>query len=194
MTLARCRRDGDTDRSCAAAREGRVNRPGASAGRGYERHMRGSIVVALLCISSPAAFADGRDANMENVMAGPVFGFRLGGPPGGTRGVIGFEAGYGIGPERINLGFEYRGDTSFGYVELDPWAFVGASLGLGIDTNGDSHPVLGVWEGVPLHFHSYGCDPRDYRAIVTLAAGYRYTGIHELYFTVKAGASEPLCF
>jgi hypothetical protein len=156
--------------------------------------MRSAIILAVLCVASQAVAGDGRDANLENFMAGPVFGLRLGGPPGGTRGILGFEAGYGIGPERINLGFEYRGDTSFGYVELDPWAYVGASLGFGFDSHGDGHPVLGVWEGYPVVYAGYGCNPDDTRAVVSVAVGYRYTGIHELYMTVKAGASEPLCF
>lgn len=157
--------------------------------------MRGPIIFVMLCIvSGDAAAGDPRDADLDNVMVGPLFAIRLGGPPGGTRGVLGFEGGIGKGPERINLGFEYRGDTSFGYIELDPWLFVGASLGLGVDSNGESHPVLGVWEGFPVVYPGYGCNPDDARRIVTIAMGYRYTGIHEIYMTVKAGVSEPLCF
>ncbi|HZJ67761.1 MAG TPA: hypothetical protein VFD36_29860 [Kofleriaceae bacterium] len=154
-----------------------------------------SLVIGVLCIASSDAVAgDSRDADLDNVMVGPVFGIRLGGPPTASRGVLGFEGGIGKGPERINLGFEHRGDTSFAYIELDPWLFVGASLGLGVDSNGETHPVLGLWEGFPVVYPGYGCNPDETRGIVTVALGYRYTGIHELYMTIKAGVSEPLCF
>jgi hypothetical protein len=93
--------------------------------------MRSPVLIVVLCIvSSDAIAGEPRDADLDNVMVGPLFGIRLGGPPG----------------------------------------------------------------AVPLIYPGYGCNPDETRGIASLAVGYRYTGIHELYVTVKAGVSEPLCF
>lgn len=55
----------------------------------------------------------------------------------GPRAILGLEGGVEIGPERVNLGFTRRLDKTFTYIELDPWAFVGASLGFGVDSDGE---------------------------------------------------------
>ncbi len=149
------------------------------------------VVVALLVVSSARADADNR---FQNVLIGPVIGVRLGGREG-PRGVFGIEGGVGIGPERVNLGFEHRDDKLFGYVELDPWYVVGGSFGFGIDSDGDLAPVIGAWEGFPLRIPDCDFSNRAdaYGSAVTIAGGYRYTGVHELYVTIKAGVSQALC-
>src|SRR5262249_8500957 len=137
------------------------------------------VVVALLVISPPRADADNV---FQNVLIGPVIGVRLGGREG-PRGGFGVEGGVGIGPGRVNLGFEYRDDKLFGYVEFDPWYLVGGSFGLGVDSDGDLAPVLGAWEGFPLKIPDCDFSNRAdaYGSAVTIAGGYRYTGVHELY-------------
>jgi len=142
------------------------------------------IVLSLLALSSTRADADG-----TNWLIGPVIGIRLG-SYAGSAGVFGVEGGVGAGPERLNLGFEHRDDKVLGYIELDPWYLVGGSLGVGVDSDGEVQPVLGLWEGLPLKDTSCG---GGYQRQVTIAGGYRYTGVHELYFTIKAGVSEGLC-
>ncbi len=136
----------------------------------------------------PQARADARDG--KNVLIGPVLGLRLGSAPG-DRLILGVEGGFGIGPERFNLGFTHRLDHEFYYVELDPWYLLGASLGWGIDSNGDDHGLIGVWEGLPIAgADDVPCAGEDWYRIATLAGGYRYTGVHELYLTLKAGLTE----
>jgi hypothetical protein len=147
-----------------------------------------AIAVALLLASSARAEADA-----TNWLIGPVFGIRLGSSDGST-GVIGVEGGVGTGPERINLGFEHRAGKTLGYIEVDPWLFIGGTLGFGIDSDGDTQPVIGLWEGVPLKLPSCGIGYHQYGTTVSIAAGYRYTGVHELYVTIKAGVSQPICF
>jgi hypothetical protein len=149
-------------------------------------HLSVSTVLLALAASTPAQ-AD----EVRNFLVGPVFGIRLGGPPG-PRAIVGIEGGAGIGPERLNLGFTRRLDKMFYYLELDPWLYIGASLGVGIDSDGEPHGIIGVWEGLPIIFPECEDDDGFHRA-VTIAAGYRYTGVHELYATIKAGASEQFC-
>jgi len=146
-------------------------------------------VIAVMIAAGARADAD----SLRNALIGPVFGLRLGGHAG-PRGVIGVEGGVGVGPERINLGFEYRDDKLFWYGELDPWYLIGVSLGIGVDSDGEAHGVLGVWEGVPLVLP--GCEVRgdDFGRAVTLSGGYRWTGVHELYVSMKAGQSQSFCF
>lgn len=145
------------------------------------------IAIALLVISSTRVDADG-----VNVLAGPVFGLHFGGATN-SHSVFGFEGGAGLGPERVNLGFEYRDRKGFGYVELDPWYILGVSLGAGIDSDGALHPVGGIWEGIPLKFPDCEESNTGFQPTVTLSAGYRYTGVHEIYLSIKAGASQNLC-
>jgi hypothetical protein len=149
--------------------------------------MRAAAAAALL-----AAFA-GRAAakDPESWLAGPIIGVRLGAEDGHSRGIIGLEGGYGIGPERVNGGGEWRDGVGFFYLQLDPWLYVGGTLGVGVDARGEAHGVLGVWEGSPVVYPS-SCD--HFGATVTAAAGLRWTGVLELYLTVKAGASVPVCF
>jgi len=146
-----------------------------------------AIVLVLLVISSSRVDAEN---DTRNVLIGPVLGIRLGGHDG-PRGVFGVEGGVGIGPQRLNLGVEHRDGKLFSYIEIDPWFVLGGSVGVGIDSDGEAAPVLGLWEGIM--FKPYGCSDR-YETAVTMAAGYRYTGVHELYVTVKAGESQPVCF
>ncbi|TMQ11935.1 MAG: hypothetical protein E6J91_21895 [Deltaproteobacteria bacterium] len=147
-----------------------------------------AITIALLVASGARAEADG-----TNWLVGLVFGIRLNGP-GGAGGVIGVEGGVGAGPERINLGFEHRAGKTLGYLEVDPWFVVGGTLGLAIDSDGNPEPVLGLWEGAPLKLPSCGIGREHYDTTISIAGGYRYTGVHELYITIKAGISQPICF
>ena len=53
-------------------------------------------------------------------------------------------------------------------------------------------PVLGIWEGLPLDNHG-GCS--GWHDQITISGGYRYTGVHELYLTIKAGMMNGnVCF
>ena len=144
-----------------------------------------------MCCLVAIALGSVAHAEVRNVLIGPVFGIRLGGPAG-DRLTLGVEGGVGYGPERINMGFTHRLWKTFYYVELDPWLYVGGTLGVGIDSDGDPHPVIGAWEGIPLTFPE--CEGDGYFRAITIAGGYRYTGVHELYLTPKAGFSEEICF
>jgi len=148
--------------------------------------MRAAIVVlALLCCRAASA-----GDSLENWLAGPVVGVKLG-PHGGL--VIGVEGGGGVGPERFNLGFEHRDDHDVGYIEVDPWYLVGGTFGIGVQDDGKVKPVLGAWEAVPLAISGTGCD--GWRQVIVLSGGYRYTGVHELYLSLKAGWMDgTICF
>lgn len=145
------------------------------------------IAVVLVLGSSGRANADG-----QNALIGPIIGVKFGGPPG-PRGVFGIEGGVGLGPERVNVGFEHRAGKGFGYIELDPWLLIGASLGVGLETDGTIQPVLGLWEGVPVVAPSCDDFSTHYQPTITFALGYRYTGVHELYVSIKAGVGKNLC-
>src|SRR6185436_16758504 len=98
---------------------------------------------ALLAILVAAAFAaPARADGLANVLVGPVVGIQLSGRGGG---VIGFEGGVGLGPERINLGFEHRSDRDLYYLEFDPWLYIGGSFGFGIDSAGQPQGIIGLW-------------------------------------------------
>lgn len=147
------------------------------------------LAALLLAIAVPST---ARADDELNYLVGPVLGVRLGGPEG-NRGIWGLEGGVGWGPERINAGVTHRLDTLFGYVELDPWYILGGSLGFGVDANdGKVYPVVGLWEGIPLKYPD--CDGPGLHDAVTIAAGYRWTGVHELYVTVKAGKGPDFCW
>jgi hypothetical protein len=143
--------------------------------------------IAFLVVSSTPADADG-----VSLLIGPVVGLQFSGSTD-SHSVFGIEGGVGLGPERANLGIEYRDRKAFGYLELDPWFLLGASLGVGIDSGGEFHPVGGVWEGIPIKYQDCKENVHSFEAAVTLAAGYRYTGVHEIYLTVKAGVGQNLC-
>lgn len=146
-----------------------------------------TTVLLLVAMSSTRA-----DADSLSWMAGPVLGFRLGAAPG-PRGVFGVEGGAGWGPHRLNLGFEHRDHKQLGYLEFDPWFLLGASMGFGVDSDGEPQIVLGIWEGLPIGLERALACTDQYSAQATISAGYRYTGVHELYVTVKAGAAQPAC-
>ncbi len=149
-----------------------------------------SLIVTCAVIVTSATPSLAEDSG--NLLAGPVLGMRLGGPEG-DRWILGVEGGAGVGPERLNVGFTHRLGHMFYYAELDPWYLLGGSLGMGVDSFGKFHPVVGVWEGVPLT-GNIDCND-DWDTLVTLAGGYRWTGVHELYLTVKAGRSkDTFCF
>jgi len=149
--------------------------------------MRTLVILAVALTPRIAAAEDG-----ENWLVGPVLGVRLGAGAGSPL-VFGAEGGYGLGPERFNLGFEYRSEKLFFYGELDPWYILGGSFGVGVDEDGEAHPVLGVWEGIPILPLSPPCS--SWHNQVTLSGGYRYTGVHELYLSVKAGKLDGgFCF
>lgn len=137
-------------------------------------------------LAPPAAGAD----EARNALVGPLIGVRLGGREG-PRTLLGIEGGLGYGVVRLNAGFEYRADRGLAYVELDPWFVVGGTFGVGIDTAGELQPVVGLWEGAPLMWS--GCGDRGFGRAATIAVGYRYTGEHEVFATVKAGVGEPIC-
>jgi hypothetical protein len=144
-------------------------------------------LVAVIAMLAPAT-AGADDA--RNALVGPLLGVRIGGREG-TRGVVGVEGGVGYGVLRVNAGYEHRADRGFAYVELDPWFVVGATFGLGIDTEGEMQPVVGLWEGLPIE--GIICGGRGFQRAVTVAVGYRYTGEHELFATMKAGVAESTC-
>jgi hypothetical protein len=150
------------------------------------------LALLVLVLLSNVARAD--DGDLANVLVGPVIGVRLsGGEPGSSPLVVGLEGGVGYGPERVNVGFEHRSDHDFTYVEFDPWYIVGGSFGFGVDDNGDTHGVVGVWEGLPIIGNNASCN--GWHTSVTIAGGYRYTGVHELYLTAKAGQMRGnVCF
>lgn len=147
--------------------------------------MRAGIIALCLVWSGTASAGD----NLANWLAGPVVGVVLGGHGGG---VIGVEGGGGYGPERFNLGFEHRGNIEMAYVEVDPWYLVGGTFGIGVQSDGETKPVLGVWEGLPLQLGT-GCT--GWRQVLVISGGYRYTGVHELYASIKAGWMDgTVCF
>jgi len=151
--------------------------------------MRWLVVIGVLVAMGSPARADNELANW---LVGPVVGIRLSGPPN-DRTIIGLEGGVGAGPERLNLGFEHRSDHDFGYLEIDPWYILGGTFGVGMDDAGKASAVLGVWEGIPIADNNASCT--GWHSEITLAGGYRYTGVHELYITLKAGRMNGnVCF
>jgi hypothetical protein len=139
------------------------------------------LVVALAGVSNAGAE---ELVDCCNVLVGPVLGVAFGGEKEG-HGLIGIEGGVGAGPERLNLGTQYRDGETFTYVELDPWFWVGGSLGVGYGTRTGGHGILGLWEGVPGRGYE-NCE-RDSRFAMTLSLGYRWTGVHEIYLAPKVG-------
>lgn len=155
-------------------------------------NIRIAIALLAVAVATPDARAEGTLCDIVNLSGGPVLGVAFGGGSSGGTVVVGLEGGVGCGPERLNLGFEHRAGKGFGYIELDPWLFAGGSLGLGVDTDGAIQPVIGVWEGMPVTH--VGCG-KSWTPVATFSAGYRYTGVHEVYVTLKTGTfvDEPVC-
>jgi len=148
--------------------------------------------LALLLVMATGDHARAGDSlyDARNAMVGIVLGVQLG-HASGNRTIVGVEGGVGLGPERLNLGFEHRAGTSFSYVELDPWLLVGATIGVGVDGDGVAHPVGGVWEGLPLD--SIDCGD-GFGPMMSVSLGYRFTGAHELYVSLKAGIAHRFCY
>ncbi len=160
--------------------------------RRYEA-MRVAAAVTFATAVLAAVPSTARADEEWNWLVGPLVGVRLGGPKEGTRAVYGVEGGAGLGPERINAGASRRLDETFAYVELDPWYVIGATLGFGgVLETGKTYPVLGVWEGIPVKYPS--CEGPGLHPTVTLAGGYRWTGVHEIYITAKAGRAPEFCW
>jgi len=171
---------------------------------GIRRHLALALACAILSVAPPAR---ANDDDLMNLLAGPIIGIyfapkhspaelvRPSDPmplqdSSGAHLLLGFEGGVGAGPERVNVGGTARAGEHFFYVELDPWLYVGGSLGVGVGGSSGVHPVLGVWDGFPASLPD--CNRTDW--ILTLSAGYRYTGVHELYFAPKLGRANGLCF
>jgi len=147
------------------------------------------VVVLLAAFASPAR----ADDDLLNYTIGPVFAVRVGGHASGSAAIVGLEAGVGYGPERINIGFEHRSDHDAGYIEIDPWYLLGGSFGIAIDDTSKATAIGGVWEGLPIA--GFGGNCSGWHNIATLAGGYRYTGVHELFVTIKAGRMDGnVCF
>ena len=153
--------------------------------------MKSLVVLLALCVPN---IAHAEDGDLTNFLVGPVLGVRIGGgEPGTSPLILGVEGGAGYGPERFNLGFEHRSDHDFGYVEFDPWYILGGSFGFGVNENGETNGVIGVWEGLPIMGNDASCS--GWHSSVTISGGYRYTGVHELYVSVKAGQMRGnICF
>jgi len=172
-----------------------------NAARGILEEMSGGRTRAWLAAAAVfAAIAGARatDAQADgyelNYLAGPIFGITVGNRSGEAGGLIGLEAGAGWGPERVNIGAVRRDDENFGYLELDPWYVVGASFGLGVGSETGPHSVVGLWEGIPLNPDDLCKGDDDRVTMFTIAAGYRYTGLHEFYLTPKVGTGPSICF
>ncbi|HUQ01489.1 MAG TPA: hypothetical protein VM261_03290 [Kofleriaceae bacterium] len=154
------------------------------------------VAAILLAAGVVAAVAFPSTAHADedwNWLVGPLVGVRLGGVKDGSRAIYGIEGGAGLGPERLNVGITRRLDQTFAYVELDPWYLIGGTLGFGGELeSGELFPVVGVWEGIPLKYPD--CAGAGLHPAVTLAGGYRWTGVHELYVTMKAGRAPDFCW
>jgi hypothetical protein len=145
-------------------------------------------VVALggLGLASAPAHAE---KDPESTLIGPVFGLTWG------RGrllhaTLGGEAGFTIAPlVSVNAGVTWRDQELFAYGELDGWFVVGATAGVGYGTRSEWSPVVGVWELAPLGIDD-GCQ-RETGFVIS--AGYRWTGLHELYVAPKYGEVEGVC-
>lgn len=150
------------------------------------------VIAALAAMSSRAARADHKFPTSQ--MVGPLFGIAWGGDekrePHLTAGI---EGGIGLHELLVfNAGATWRGDELFSYVELDGWFFLGGTLGFGHGTRTGSQAVLGVWEMLPyVKEIDGGCDDAT---LVVFSAGYRWTGMHELYVTGKYGDAWEPCW
>jgi hypothetical protein len=159
------------------------------------------------------------DDGYWNLLAGPVVGFEWGGkgaskadtpaPESDRKGgmYFGWEAGIGwpqklLADEdegdsdvyvlgRANIGQAFRSDEVFSYATFDPWWVVGATGGVGWGSKSGTSGIVGLWEGVPLIFPDEGCGA-DPGILVSMSLGYRYSGVHEIYFAPKIGMSSNL--
>lgn len=155
--------------------------------------MKWLVLVIALCLPNLARAEDG---DLTNFTIGPVLGVRIGGgDPNTSPLIVGIEGGAGYGPERVNLGFEHRSDHDLAYVEFDPWYLLGGTFGFGVNEEGKVNGVIGFWEGVPVIGMGNDVPCNGWHPTVVVSGGYRYTGVHELYASVKAGTMNGnICF
>src|SRR5262249_41538110 len=153
-------------------------------GQDRQLHRRGravrltAVTIALvLAIGSHTAGAEPRRPAPHSLVGPLLRGPPAGGPSPGRPGRRRARRVWGGGPERLTIGAERRGGKLFGYLELDPWLYVGGTVGFGYDQDGELEPVLGLWEGVPVH--GMDCVRSRPGTPVTISIGYRYTGVHE---------------
>ncbi|HUS31777.1 MAG TPA: hypothetical protein VMZ53_24915 [Kofleriaceae bacterium] len=151
--------------------------------------MKSLVVFTLVMLTAGRAHAGGAafpNPGTANVLAGPTVGIAWG--HGHTRHFsLGFEAGVGYMVERANVGIVRRADESLVYITLDPWLFVGATLGAGYGTESGFTPILGVWEGAPLGLQCEGRSSGDWATQGTISISYRWSGVHEILFSPKFG-------
>ncbi|MBZ0237063.1 MAG: hypothetical protein K8M05_32335 [Deltaproteobacteria bacterium] len=150
--------------------------------------------IALACASVLAAAAAPARAEPqfpESKLVGPLLGIAWGNGHA-AHPTLGVEGGIGLDEVIIlNAGSTWRGGELFSYLELDGWFFLGATAGYGHGTRDGWQAVVGVWEPLPPKVLEGGCD--DAR-VVAFSVGYRYTGLHELYFTAKYGDAWEPCW
>ncbi len=137
--------------------------------------------LATLATARPTR-ADG-DASY---LIGPLLGVSWGGKHVRQPSLlIGLEGGTSLHPFLpVNAGVSYRRHEAFLYGELDPWLYLGATIGVGYGTTSGAQPVLGVWS--PVGCRNSGPEGSG-RVAMTLTVGYRWTGAHELYLAPKVG-------
>jgi hypothetical protein len=166
------------------------------------------VSTSLIAMTASAALAGGSgepDRGGWNLLVGPVLGVTWGhghrvGVSVGVKGGVGHSLVEKKGPTnagldtyasyanvRLNLGLQRRAGELFGYAELDPWVLIGASAGVGIGARSGVQPVVGVWEGTARNDCSDVPDLHAWRFAATIAIGYRYSGVHEVYVTPKLG-------
>lgn len=157
----------------------------------------GAALVAAVVVGIVAGDASPASANHESEtfptssLIGPVVGWTWG---GGARpqGLVGVEAGLGFNLLLYaNAGLTLRNDEVFAYAELDGWLLIGATAGFGYGTKSEWQPVLGVWEALPVQVGEPSCSNQR---VLVISAGYRWTGMHELYVAPKYGMTEVSCW
>jgi hypothetical protein len=148
------------------------------------------LTVGLILLRARNATAD----FPLNFTAGPQVAWSW----GKVRGFSwGWEAGAGLGVERLNVGqMSWKGER-LSYAVFEPLFLdlVGATVGLGYENNTGLSPVLGLWEGIPI-VYPQNCEPENrakFGFLLTVAVGYRYFGgHHQVYLTPKAGISQSV--
>ena len=122
---------------------------------------------------------------------GPTVGYAFGhGPTLGVEGGAGWESDKDPLFLNGNVGFSYRfeGDDGdlVGYAVFEPWSYVGLTVGGAMGSRSGAEGVVGVWDGVALPLRDLRCSPdRKGPTWLSLAVGYRWAGLHEIYFTPK---------
>jgi hypothetical protein len=157
--------------------------------------------VAVLLVAALATDAHAEE-DAASWLAGPLLGFSWSkstdaerpthGGYRSAKGFVGLEAGVGLWMERLNVGISNRAGEVFSYVELDPWLYLGASFGYGYGSETGPHPIIGIWEGVPIPLRE-GESCSDRATVLTISAGLRWTGAIELYLAPKIGTVPGIC-